>query len=95
MLSGINAASYGYVTEQNASYLHASTLPDNRSADMFELIARGTVYDFTVTFEKTVPALSEFRSVVRGIIENGDFSPYDAAVTKLNRDLAAVYPLAN
>lgn len=95
VLSGINAASYGYVTEQNASYLHASTLPDNRSADMFELIARGTVYDFTVTFEKTVPALSEFRSVVRGIIENGDFSPYDAAVTKLNRDLAAVYPLAN
>ena len=95
VLSGINAASYGYVTEQNASYLHASTLPDNRSADMFELIARGTVYDFTSAFEKTVPALAEFRDVVRGIIENGDFSAYDNAVTNVNRDLAAVYPLSN
>lgn len=95
VLSGINAASYGYVTEQNASYLHASTLPDNRSADMFELIARGTVYDFTSAFEKTVPALAEFRDVVRGIIENGDFSAYEANVNKVNRDLTAVYPLSN
>ncbi len=95
VLSGINAASYGYVTEKNASYLHASTLPDNRSADMFELIARGTVYDFTSAFEKTVPTLAEFKNVVRGIIENGDFAAYDVTVEKLNRELAAAFPLAN
>lgn len=95
VLSGMNAASYGYVTEQNATYLHASTLPDNRSADMFELIERGTVYDFTSAFEKTVPTLTEFKDVVRGIIENGDFSTYDVAVQKLNRELAAAFPLGN
>lgn len=95
VLSGMNAASYGYLTEQNASYIHASTLPDNRSADMFELIARGAVYDFTLCFEKTLPALSDFRSVVRTIIETGDFSAYDATVDALDRALAAAYPLAN
>ncbi|MBR5633495.1 MAG: hypothetical protein IKW68_05890, partial [Clostridia bacterium] len=95
VLSAVNAASYGYVTEQNASYLHATTLPDNRSADMLEIIARGAVYDFTTAFEKTVPSATEFKTTVREIIDTGSFAGYEAAVTKLNRDLAALYPLSN
>ncbi len=95
VLSAINAASFGYITETSASYLHATTLPDNRSADMLEIISRGAVYDFSTAFETVVPSIADLKNVVRGIIENGDFSLFDNTVYNVNRDLAASFPLVN
>ena len=95
IFSALNAASYGYITETAASYLHATTLPDNRSADMLEIISRSAVYEFSTAFLETVPSLAELREVIRGIIETGDFSRYDDAIYKANYDLGMTFRLSN
>ena len=58
ILSAINAASYGYVTEKYVDYLHVTVLSDSRSADMLEIIADSLVYDFSVAFSAHHPNIA-------------------------------------
>ncbi len=95
-LSGLCAASYGYINEEYADYLHATTLPDNRSASVVELITKSAYYDLSTAFASTVPGLtSGTRGLVSGIMESGDFTSFAAVTEELNRTLAAYFPLDN
>ena len=93
VISALNAASYGYMTEEKVSYLHATTLPDNRSADVLELISRSAVYNLATAFESTVPEISSMKNVIRDIIEVGDFTLFDKSVEDMNTALKKKFPL--
>ena len=94
VLSGLNAASYGAMTETVSDYLHASTLPDSKSADVYEIMAKSVYYDLALTL---APHYSEVSAgsidLVRYIIETGDFSSFDSATQVLNSFFAANYSL--
>ncbi|MBR6808277.1 MAG: extracellular solute-binding protein [Clostridia bacterium] len=94
VISALNASSYGYMTEKIASYLHATTLPDNRSADVLELISRSAVYDLSTAFEDTVTPIYNLKTVVRDIIEIGDFALFEKSVTEMNDALKEKFPLS-
>lgn len=93
VLSALNAASYGIITEKNASYLHVNTLPDNRSADVVEVISRSVTYDFLTAFEKDVPALTDFKNAVRKAQETGNFTDFNKTSQALKTALARRFPV--
>lgn len=93
VISALNASSYGYMTEEKASYLHATTLPDNRSADVLELISRSAVYDLSTAFESTIPEIRNLKTVIREVIEVGDFTQFDKAVEDMNSALKLKFPM--
>ncbi len=93
VISALNASSYGYMTETKASYLHATTLPDNRSADILELISHSAVFDFSTAFENTVLPIYNLKVLIRDIIEVGDFTLYEKSVEEMNAALKAKFPM--
>jgi len=85
VLSGLNAASYGIMIETLSDYLHVSTLPDSRSADVFELMAKSTYYDLASAYAPHYAEVSAGSiDLVRHIIETGDFSAFESAKTNAN-----------
>lgn len=85
VLTGLCASSYGIIREDFADYLHASTLPDSRSADVYELMVQSTYYDLAPAYAPHFPEVDEGTvSLVRHIIETGDFSAFDASVATAN-----------
>lgn len=89
VLSALNAASYGKVTESLADYLHATLLPDSRSADIYEIMAKSATYDMASAYSTTYDELAAGTvSLVRYIIESGDFSAFQSSVDAANRYLA-------
>lgn len=94
VLSALNAASYGVMTETLSDYLHATTLPDSRSADIFELMSRSTYYDLASAYAPNISAVSAGTTgLVRYIIETGDFSAFDSSVSEANDFFAQNFPL--
>ena len=94
VLSGLNAASYGVMTEEVSDYLHATVLPDSRSADVYELISDCIVYDLSSAFAPHFPEVSAgSRDLVRYVIETGDFSTFEASIHDANRFFSQYYPV--
>lgn len=93
VLSALNAASYGYISETVVDYLHATALPDNRSADILDVIVRSAVYDLSTALEVTSPSVLALKENIRSIIEAGDFSSYDAIISAVDLDMAQRFPL--
>lgn len=93
VLSAMNAASYGYISEAVVDYLHATALPDNRSADVLDLMTRTAVYDFSTGFEEEVPSLTELKKLVRQLIDTGDFTEFDKITGEANSELKKNFPL--
>lgn len=93
VLSGLCAASYGYVTEKYVDYLHATVLPDNRSADILELISNSAVYDFTAAFgDSMIPLYDGTVGIVREAMSSGSDGQLDAFVYEAQAALNAAYP---
>ncbi len=96
VLSGLNAASYGTMTEALADYLHATVLPDSRSADIYELMAESAVYD---TASAYAPNYTEVASgtvdLVRSIIDTGDFSAFQSSVDTANTFFSRNFSVGN
>ena len=93
VLSGLNAASYGVMAEEVSDYLHATVLPDSRSANVYELITDTTVYDLSTAYAPHFTEISAgSRDLVRYIIETGDFSSFDASVADANKFFSANFP---
>lgn len=92
VLSALNAASYGKITESLADYLHATLLPDSRSADIYELMAKSAVYDMACVYSATSDELAAGTvELVRYIIESGDFSTFQSSIDTANRFLASEF----
>lgn len=93
VLSGLCAASYGVITEEYVNYLHASMLPDSRSADVLELITRNAVYDFATAFSV---GSEELRAgtvdLVRHIMDTGDFSYFKQNIANADKYLKKNFP---
>lgn len=95
VLSGLCASSYGVFTEEYVNYLHASLLPDSRSADVLEFITGTAVYDLSTAFGEVSPELRAGTSeLVREIIHSGDFKNFNSATENANRYLSSTFPLS-
>ena len=95
VLSGLCASSYGVFTEEYVDYLHASLLPDSRSADMLELITKTAVYDFSTAFNGISPELKGGTTdIVRYITESGDFTNFKNATEAAELYLSDSFPLS-
>lgn len=96
VLSGLNAASYGVVTEALSDYLHATVLPDSRSADIFELMAESAVYDMASSCAPNYTEIANGTTeLVRYIVDTGDFSTYLTAADEANSFLARNFSALN
>ena len=95
VLSGLCASSYGVFTENYVNYLHASLLPDSRSADVLELITKSAVYDLGVAFGGVSPELCAGTfELVRESIQTGNFKYFNTATNKANRYLSSAFPIS-
>lgn len=93
VLSGLCAASFGVLSEDISDYLHASILPDSRSADVYELMTKSTYYDLSSAYAPHYTEISAGSiELVRHIIETGDFSSFDTSVANANNFFAVNYP---
>lgn len=93
VLSALNAASYGYISETVVDYLHATVLPDNRSADVLDVMTRSAVYDLSTGFAATIPSLTAQKEYLRLLIDTGDFSSFKSVMSAVDLDLAKQFPL--
>ncbi len=92
MISALNASSYGSLGESYVNYLHAVTLPDNRSADVLELITRTAVYELPYMHSLTNEIIYNGTvGLVRDIITTGDFTNFHTAVNSAATELARIY----
>lgn len=90
MMSAINAASYGVLSEAYVNYAMNEYLRDNDSANMLSLIAAHPTYDFALAFEGTTLSLSDattagLRDLADGLSQNALFSRAAAADKQLSR----------
>ncbi len=95
ILSALNAASYGYITESAATYLHATTLPDNESAEVLEMISRTAVYDLSVAFASSIPFIGELREALLGALVKNPEADLDNAAYTADIALSARFKLQN
>jgi len=94
VLTGLCAASYGVIREEFADYLHASTLPDSRSADVYELITENVYFDLAMAYAPHYPEIDGGTvSLVRQIVSTGDFSSFDTSIDTANKFFSTNYPL--
>ncbi len=93
VMSGLCAASYGYVTEKYVDYLHVTVLPDNRSADMLDIISKSAVYDFAAVFGDISEAVKDGTvGIVRKAMDSGSDEQLDAFVYEAQTALNNAYP---
>lgn len=93
VLSALNAASYGVLTEAYVKYAMNHLLRDNDSANMLELIAFSRAYDFAMAFGRSNASLAS--ATVVGMTELAGGTPFSAICARIptaNRQLAARYP---
>lgn len=93
VISALNASSYGHITESIVNYFHATTLPDNRSASVLEIISHSAMYDLSTAFESTMTPLFNIKNVTRNIIDTGDFSVFKKSVEEANTALSNKFKL--
>jgi len=67
VLSALNAASYGVLSEAYVDYAMNELLRDNDSANMLSIISASRSYDFTLCFENSITSLSD--ATTRGLLD--------------------------
>ena len=93
VLSALNAASYGVLTEAYIDYAMNHLLRDNDSANMLEIIAFSRAYDFALAFGHVNTALASATTV--GMTDLAHGTPFSAILTRTaaaDRELATRYP---
>lgn len=59
ILSGLNAASYGYMNDSYVEYHMMNVMRDNDSVNMLDLILDTASFDFAIAFGNAYPAIAE------------------------------------
>lgn len=93
VISALCASSYGYITEAYDNYLHVTTLPDNRSADMLEIISSTAIYDFTTVFGESDMTLYDGTvGIIRSVMGSGSTDGLEIFSAEAQAWLRQAYP---
>ncbi len=93
ILSALNAASYGVISDAYLNDALHTTLRDNDSANMLEILTNGRTYDFAYSFGWTDSTLAgaTFAGLKRFAL--GEEFPIQAQTDAVNGHLSAAYPV--
>ena len=93
VLSAMNAASYGILTDAYIDLALRDMLRDNDSANMLEIIAHSRTYDFALAFGPANDSLV-YATVggMRDLADGSKFSSICSRISAANSQLASKYP---
>lgn len=96
ILSALNAASYGVLSDAYITHAMQNILRDNDSANMLEIMTNTRTYDFAFTFGNADPTLASATYLgLKNTAPGGDFTALTAQKESINAYLSETYPAGN